>query len=116
MTSGDVRPEQRLCLAWLLLLLDAGIEHGYLLGQQLQAQAGLNVELPVVYRKLHKLEQHGLARSRWEGSQSGPRRHSYQLTEEGHGRLTAIAEAIALVRDAHDTFVHAYERHATQER
>jgi DNA-binding PadR family transcriptional regulator len=101
------RPSDPCVTAWLLLLLDAGVGHGYELRRELVAR-GVPVELPVLYRKLRKLERDGWTVSRWTSSVSGPRRRSYELTCGGRRVLDEAAVVIATLRDQHEAFLHAH--------
>jgi DNA-binding PadR family transcriptional regulator len=101
------RPSDQCVMAWLLLLLDAGVGHGYELRRALVAR-GVAIELPVLYRKLRRLERDGWTESRWTSSVSGPRRRSYELTCDGRRLLAEAAVVITTLRDQHDAFLHAH--------
>jgi PadR family transcriptional regulator PadR len=103
------RPPDQCVMAWLLLLLDAGVGHGYELRRALAAR-GVAIELPVLYRKLRRLERDGWTESRWTSSLSGPRRRSYELTSDGRRLLEEAAVVVARLRDQNDAFLDAHSR------
>lgn len=105
-----LRPRKELLIAWTLLLLrDIGETHGYTLHQELLAR-GLGPQATSVYRRLAKFERDRWVVSRWSGPVQGPRRHVYQLTEDGRSALLEVTNLIAATRDAYDTFLDAHAR------
>ncbi|MGH2901772.1 MAG: PadR family transcriptional regulator [Solirubrobacteraceae bacterium] len=105
-------PPDHFVTAWLLLLLDAGVTHGYQLSRELAAR-GVDVGLPILYRKLRRLERDGFTQSHWAQSAAGPRRRSYRLTEDGRCRLHDATLLVTVLRDQHDAFLHAREQAST---
>lgn len=100
-------PPDHFVSAWLLLLLDLGVSHGYELCRELAAR-DIEVGLPILYRKLRRLERDGLTRSHWAASIAGPRRRCYRLTDDGRRRLADTTLLVAVLRDQHDAFLHAH--------
>lgn len=94
----------------LLLLLAERPSHGYDLLEQL-AQLGLPTADPGgLYRVLRSLEREGLVSSRWETSQAGPARRTYELTDEASEWLHAWAGALAEGRRIVGLFLRRYAR------
>ncbi len=105
-----LRPHKELLIAWTLMLLrDIGETHGYTLHQELLAR-GLGPQATSVYRRLAKFERDRWVVSRWSGAVQGPRRHVYQLTEDGRSALLEVTKLIAATRDAYDMFLDAHAR------
>lgn len=102
------RPDKELLTAWLLLLLGDSETHGYGLRAELEAH-GLDIDSGAMYRLLRQLEGDGFVRSRWQASDSGPRRRSYRLTPTGRRRRDDVARTIATTRATHDAFLRAYD-------
>ena len=100
------RPPEQFVTAWTLLLLDAGVSHGYELRRELAAR-GADVDPSVLYRSLRRLESEGWAVSRPAPSTAGPQRRSYRLTPAGRRLLHELAAPMAALRDMHDAFLHA---------
>ena len=98
----------------MLLLIDAGEDHGYALYHGLLAR-GIDLQATTVYRWLAKFERDGWVLSSWSEPIDGPRRHVYRLTEEGHTALREMTELIAASRDGYSTFLDAH-RHAVTSR
>ncbi len=95
--------------AWLLLLLRDRSGYGYELRRELGAHA-LELNAAVMYRSLRRMEQTGLISSRWVRSEAGPERRVYDITTAGRAELERIAATIGRARDAHDTFIAAYDK------
>jgi PadR family transcriptional regulator PadR len=77
----------------LLHVLEAGPAHGYRIIEQLRERSGGELDLPegTIYPALHRLEQAGAIRSRWD--ESGPRRRRvYELTARGRSSLRTKRE------------------------
>ncbi|MBW3620869.1 MAG: helix-turn-helix transcriptional regulator [Actinobacteria bacterium] len=92
----------------LLLLLAETPSHGYDLLEQL-AELGLPTADPGgLYRVLRALEREGLVDSRWETSDAGPARRTYELTAEGVEWLHAWAGALAEGRRLVGGFLRRY--------
>jgi len=94
--------------AWLLLLLRDRSGYGYELRRELGARA-LELNAAVMYRSLRGMEQSGLISSRWVSSEAGPARRMYDITAHGRAELERIAATIGTDRDAHNTFIGAYD-------
>jgi PadR family transcriptional regulator, regulatory protein PadR len=72
----------------LLSILADGAKHGYAVIEALRQRSGGHFDLPegTIYPALHRLEEQGLLKSRWE--ETAPRRRKvYTLTVEGHNAL-----------------------------
>lgn len=92
----------------LLLLLAEMPSHGYDLLERL-GQLGLPAADPGgLYRLLRALERDGLVSSRWETSETGPARRTYELTPEGDEWLHAWAGALAEGRRIVGAFLERY--------
>jgi DNA-binding PadR family transcriptional regulator len=77
--------------ACLLLLLAESPSHGYELAERLK-QWGFELTGPgPVYRELRVLEEHGLVRSAWSPSGSGPVPRVYEVTPVGRKALDRAA-------------------------
>ncbi len=88
----------------LLLLIAESPAHGYDLVERL-AELGLaNVDSPAVYRALRTLNDDGLLESWWEGSDIGPARRRYRLSDRGAATLEAWAATI----DTSASWLHAF--------
>jgi PadR family transcriptional regulator PadR len=75
----------------LLLLLAESPSHGYELAERLK-QWGFELTGPgPVYRELRVLEEHGLVRSAWSPSGSGPVPRVYEVTPVGRKALDRAA-------------------------
>jgi len=95
--------------AWILLLLLSGSNYGYELRRALSDRA-LSLDPAVMYRTLRDMEHAGFIASRWTRSEAGPRRHVYDITKAGRTELVRFATAISDARDAHSTFLDAFEQ------
>jgi len=94
----------------LLLLLFQRPSHGYDLLDRL-AQAGLSIGAPdpaAVYRTLRQMEHDGLVISRWDPSNHGPRRRTYELSSEGEDLLHTWAQSIRQNRLVLDRYLTLY--------
>ena len=65
-------------------------QYGYSLIQQL-AGFGLDVEEGTLYPLLRRLEKQGLLDSKWDVSETRPRKY-YQVSSDGHAVWTALAK------------------------
>ncbi|HEX4226509.1 MAG TPA: helix-turn-helix transcriptional regulator [Pseudonocardiaceae bacterium] len=85
----------------LLAVLTAEPGHGYAIIEALRCRSGGRVNLPsgTIYPALHRLEDAGLVRSRWE-LVAGRKRRVYQITPAGERALSATK---ANWRDVIDT-------------
>lgn len=83
----------------LLLLLAETPSHGYELADRLK-QWGFELSGPgPVYRELRVLEEHGLVRSAWSPSGSGPVPRVYEVTTAGRKALDRAAADLQLIQD-----------------
>jgi PadR family transcriptional regulator PadR len=73
----------------LLAILSEGPAHGYAVIESLKSRSGGTFDLPegTIYPALHRLESHGLLRSRWS-EDSARRKRIYQLTPKGQQALS----------------------------
>lgn len=110
----SLRPHKELLAGWLLLQLDAGATYGYDLRRAFDALR-LSPDPGALYRMLRRMEADKWVQSRWMSPAAGPRRRFYRLTSRGRRNLDEIARLIATIRDAHDSYLGAYE-HAEQRR
>ena len=110
--TGDAGPGalprnyQRPCI---LLLLAEAPAHGYELLEQLRGLGLDRLDTGALYRTLRTMEQEGLVRSRWEPSQMGPARRTYELTEDGLDWLHAWASSIKDVHRFLRRYTQRYE-------
>jgi DNA-binding PadR family transcriptional regulator len=72
----------------LLVVLEKGPAHGYAVIESLRERSGGLFDLPegTIYPALHRLEDQGLLRSRWQ-EDSARRKRIYQLTPKGEQAL-----------------------------
>jgi len=78
----------------LLLLIAEEPSYGYDLLLR-RGELGLrHVDPGMLYRSLRAMEQEGLVRSSWQGSEIGPPRRTYQLSDEGQDWLHAWAGSL----------------------
>lgn len=92
----------------LLLLLGEKPSHGYDLLSRL-GDLGLRATDPGgLYRTLRAMEKEGLVDSRWETSQAGPARRTYEVAEEGREWLHAWAGALSESRRIISSFLERY--------
>lgn len=112
-TPEPLRPSRELLTAWLLLLVEHGVTHGYDMRREL-AERRLEVDYASVYRMLRKLQRDGQLRSRWGKTVVGPRRRLYQITPAGQRTLAEIAERITAISETHHMFLQTYAQPADQ--
>lgn len=94
----------------LLLLLAEAPSHGYELADRLK-QWGFELSGPgPVYRELRVLEEHGLVRSAWSPSGSGPVPRVYEVTSAGRKALDRAATDLEGIQQLLKEF---QQRHAT---
>ena len=94
-------------IAWLLLLLRAEPNYGYVLRRALH-ERGIEIEPGSLYRSLRELERDAYITSRWVEPAAGPRARVYTITPDGERGLDGLAAAIALAREAQKGFLDAY--------
>jgi DNA-binding PadR family transcriptional regulator/catechol 2,3-dioxygenase-like lactoylglutathione lyase family enzyme len=104
-----------LLAAWLLVLVEGGVSHGYDMRRELAARR-LDVDHPSVYRMLKKLQRDGHVRSSWGKTVAGPRRRLYEITPEGLTSLAHIARRLTAISQTHELFFEAYEQAGLRER
>lgn len=107
-----LRPSSELLAAWLLVLVEGGVTHGYDMRRELAARR-LEVDYPSVYRMLNKLQRDGQLRSHWGKTVAGPRRRLYEITPAGLESLARIADRLSAISQTHDTFFEAYAQTAS---
>ena len=95
--------------ACLLLLVREQPSHGYDLLERLDALGFKKPDPGGLYRALRAMEQEGLMRSRWETSDIGPARRSYELTAEGEDWLHAWAGTLRETRRIVDSYLKRYD-------
>src|SRR5215211_7178370 len=78
----------------LLLLIAEEPSYGYDLLLRLGELGLRHVDPGMLYRLLRAMEQEGLVRSSWQGSEIGPPRRTYQLSDEGQDWLHAWAGSL----------------------
>ncbi len=78
----------------LLLLIAESPAHGYDLVERLSGLGLPNVDSAAVYRALRALNGDGLLESWWEGSDSGPVRRRYRMSDAGAATLEAWAATV----------------------
>src|SRR5262249_41019066 len=85
----------------ILSILEQGETYGYAIIQRVAALSGGEMEWTdgMLYPVLHRLEEQGWIRSRWQTAESGRRRRYYALTREGHKALTEQKEQWFLVQN-----------------
>ena len=110
-----LRPPKELLVAWMLLLIDVGEDHGYALHHGLLGR-GIDLQATTVYRWLAKFERDGWVLSAWSEPIDGPRRHVYRLTAEGRAALRERTELTAAMRDSYSTFLDAHARAVARRR
>ena len=83
--------------------------HGYAVAEWIHqtSQQLLKVEEGALYPALHRLELRGLLKAEWGASENNRRAKFYQLTAEGHKKLSAesqrwarLSAAVAFVMQA----------------
>lgn len=78
----------------LLAELAHGPAHGYELLEQVRGGGLRVVDAGGLYRVLRGMEHDGVVSSRWEASQSGPPRRTYELTAAGREALAVEADEL----------------------
>ncbi len=93
----------------VLKALLRGPLHGYGVAEWIEqtSQQVLRVEEGALYPALHRLELRGLLKAKWGASENNRRAKFYELTAEGHRRLSAetqrwarLSSAVAFVMQA----------------
>ncbi len=82
---------------------------GELYGYDIHKKLGfmdVDIDLSRLYRILNDMKKEGLLESRWEKSQSGPRKRMYRVTEGGRGKLREILlKAIEVVHSFYGEYM-----------
>ena len=75
----------------ILVVLADQPAHGYEIANQLiqKSDGAFDIQEGSLYPALHRMEQAGLAKSRWQEGERGPRRREYSLTVRGRRELGA---------------------------
>jgi PadR family transcriptional regulator, regulatory protein PadR len=101
----------------LLLLIAEKPSYGYDLLVRLGELGLHHVDPGMLYRSLRAMEQEGLVRSSWQGSDIGPPRRTYQLSDEGQdwlhawaGSLRETTRVIGLLLGRYELFVDNSQR------
>ncbi len=97
----------------LLLLVREQEAHGYDLLVRLEPFGFDGSDPGAIYKALRRLEHEGLVASRWEASNSGPRKRVYGLTKTGLEALDLRASELAEGERRIDAFLARY-LHARQ--
>lgn len=95
----------------LLVLLRRKPGYGYSLMDGLR-EFGFQTEqmdISILYRALHDLEELGLAASSWSDESLGPQRRMYSLTPQGETALAEWMEALRQRRREIETLEAAYD-------
>lgn len=95
----------------LLLMIGEAPSYGYDLLERLRDAGFKQVDPGLLYRSLRAMEQEGLVESGWTGSEVGPPRRTYELSEDGldwlhawAGSLRETEQTIGLFLGRYDTF------------
>ncbi len=107
--AGMPRNYLRPCL---MLLIGERPSYGYDLLVQLSEVGFGQVDPGRLYRTLRAMEQEGLVQSSWEGSELGPPRRTYYLSDEGQDWLHAWAGSLRETRRVVTLFLDRYEQYA----
>ena len=94
LTAASTRP-------LILAVLSRGESYGYAIIREVRERSGgvLAWSEGMLYPVLHRLEQEGVLRSRWDRSESGRRRKYYRITDEGVAALRAERSQWTAVHD-----------------
>ena len=95
--------------ACLLLLIGTKPGHGYELRERLSEFVGGAQDFGQMYRTLRSLEEDGLVVSCWQGSETGPARRSYHISELGTARLGRLVKEIAAGHRLTGAFLDSYD-------
>ena len=93
----------------LLLLIREEASHGYDLLVRLDELGIRRTDPGGLYRTLRTMEREGLVESRWDISEIGPPRRTYQLTEDGEDWLHAWAATLSETGRVVEGFLKRYE-------
>jgi PadR family transcriptional regulator, regulatory protein PadR len=93
----------------LLLLIGERPSYGYDLLVRLCELGFDHADPGMLYRSLRAMEQEGLVRSSWRGSELGPPRRTYELSDEGEDWLHAWSGSLRETRQVIDRFLDRYD-------
>lgn len=93
----------------LLLMIGEAPSYGYDLLERLRDVGYKQVDPGLVYRSLRAMEQEGLLESSWTGSEVGPPRRTYQLSDEGLDWLHAWAGSLRQTEQIIGRFLGRYD-------
>jgi PadR family transcriptional regulator, regulatory protein PadR len=107
----QARPRKWLTPVALVLLKEES-SYGYELMQQIEEEFGSEEINPgSMYRTLRRMENEGLCTSEWDfGTEGGPARRMYAITDAGEDYLEAWAEACKKYHQLMDEFARVYTR------
>ena len=89
----------------ILRIFRGGELYGYDIHKKLGAM-DVDIDLSRLYRILNDMKTEGLLESRWEKSQSGPRKRMYRVTDRGREKLEEILlEAIEVVHSFYGEYM-----------
>ena len=89
----------------ILRIFRGGELYGYDIHKKLGTM-DVDIDLSRLYRILNDMKKEGLLESRWEKSQSGPRKRMYRVTEGGQEKLMGILlEAIGVVHSFYGEYL-----------
>jgi DNA-binding PadR family transcriptional regulator len=89
----------------ILRIFRGGELYGYDIHKKL-GKIDVDINLSRLYRILNDMNKEGLLESKWEKSQSGPRKRMYRLTEGGQEKLREILiEAIGVVHSFYGEYL-----------
>lgn len=94
--------------ACLLLLIGTKPAHGYELRERLSEFVGVSQDVGQMYRTLRSLEEDCLVVSCWQGSEAGPARRTYHISERGSERLAQLVEEISAGHRLTGAFLDRY--------
>ncbi len=95
--------------ACLLLLLREQPAHGYELLERLRPLGFESGDPGGLYRSLRALEADGLVRSKWQASETGPDRRTYEISRAGMEQLHRSAKLLVSLRETIADFLSRYE-------
>jgi PadR family transcriptional regulator, regulatory protein PadR len=102
---------RRFMVPCLLLLLQRGPAHGYVLLSDL-SEFGFDpssLDPSLLYRTLRHMEEDGLVVSEWGEQSLGPQRRDYAITRSGLAHLHNWVEDLRCTRSAIDHLLTVYE-------
>jgi len=107
-----LRRTKRMLEPVLMQLMHCSPTHGYSLLEELQKFGLGNIDPSLLYRALHRMENHGWVRSDWDEKQSqGPPRRVYHLTAKGDEALSMIIQDLQIQQGYVQKLVETYQKH-----